>query len=146
MTKYQNSILINRPLEEVFALLSNAENEPKWKSGEVEIKKTSHGPIGIHSTWSSVAHILGQRIANQMGYTEYEANWKYTVKSQSGPYPYESQVTFERMADFTMVCITAEAEAGRFFKMAEPLLTNLVKRQAQDDLANLKDMMEANAF
>ena len=143
MTKYQNSILINRPLAEVFALLSNAENESKWKSGDVEITKTSPGPIGIDSTWCSVAHILGERIENQMGYTEYEQNWKYTVKSQSGPYPYESQVTFERVAGFTQVSMRAKAEAGGFFKMAETLLTSIVKRQAQDDLANLKDMLEA---
>ena len=146
MVSFQNSILINRPLDEVFALLSNAENETRWRSGEVAVKQTSNGPIGIDSTWTSVAQILGQRIENQMAFTEYEANWKYTVRSQSGPYPYENQVTFERVADFTMVCMRAEVEAGPFFKMGEPLLTSIVKRQTQDDLANLKNMMEANAF
>ena len=146
MTKYQNSILINRPLDEVFAVLSNAENDSKWKSGGVEFKKTSQGPIGVDSTWNSVVHVLGQRIESQMKCTEHEAGWKYTVRSQSERFPYENQMTFEQVAGLTQVSMRSEAELGGFIKLAEPLLTNLVKRQFQDDLANLKDMLEAKAF
>ena len=146
MTTFRTSILINRPLEEVFAFLSNAENDPKWRSGAVEVKKTSKGPVGVDSTWSSVGHLLGQRIENEMECTEYESNWKYTVKSQSGSFPIESRATFEHIAGSTGINLTAEAELGGLFSVAEPLLTNLVKRQFQGYLANLKDLMEAHAF
>jgi hypothetical protein len=145
MAIYQNSILINRPLEEVFAFLSNAENDPKWKSGAVEVRKTSKGPVGVDSTWSSIGHLLGQRIESQMEYTEYEANWKYTVKCQSGPFPFESRVTFGRVAGFTSVSMRAEADPGGFFRLGEPLSLSMVRRQIQGDLVNLKDMMESRA-
>ncbi len=145
MASFQNSILINRPLEEVFAFLSNAENDPKWKSGAVEVKKTSNGPVGVDSTWSSIGHLLGHRIESKMECTEYEANWKYTVKSQSAPFPFENRVTFGRVAGSTSVSMKAETASDRFFNVGQPFLTSMVKRQFQNDLANLKDVMEARA-
>jgi uncharacterized membrane protein len=145
MTTFQNSILINRPLEEVFGFLSNAENDPQWRSGAVEVRRTSEGPVGVDSTWSSVGHLLGQRIEYEMECTEYEANWKYSVKSQSGSFPFESRATFELVAGATGINLEAVADLGGLFSLAEPLLTHLVKRQFQADLANLKDIMEAHS-
>jgi hypothetical protein len=145
MASFQNSILINRPLEEVFAFLSNAENDLKWKSGAVEVKKTSIGPVGIDSTWRSIGHLLGHRIESKMECTEYEVDRKYTVKSQSAPFPFESRVTLGRVAGSTSVNMTSETALERFFNLGQPFLTSMIKRQFQNDLANLKDVMEAHA-
>jgi hypothetical protein len=77
--------------------------------------------------------------------TEYEVDWKYTVKSQSAPFPFESRVTLGRVAGSTSVNMTSETALDRFFNVGQPLLTSMVKRQFQNDLANLKDVMEARA-
>jgi hypothetical protein len=37
------------------------------------------------------------------------------------------------------------SQAGSF-KLADPLVTRMAKRQLESDLANLKDLMEAHAF
>lgn len=39
-----------------------------------------------------------------------------------------------------------EADPGGFFKLAEPILVRIGKRQFESDLANLKDLMEADAL
>lgn len=39
-----------------------------------------------------------------------------------------------------------ELEPGGFFKLAEPLIVSMARRQFQSDLDNLKDLMEANAL
>lgn len=41
MTKLEYSVVINRPLEEVFKLLSNPENEQQWRTGLLESEITS---------------------------------------------------------------------------------------------------------
>ena len=46
----------------------------------------------------------------------------------------------------TRVTETYQAEPGGFFKLAEPLMVRMGKRQFQSDLDNLKDLMEANAL
>jgi uncharacterized membrane protein len=146
MAKLEMSIVINRPVEEVFALLSNPENSPKWSSGSVEVKKTSAGPIGVGTTYRSVRTFLGRRIEGENEFTEYEPNRRYATKSKSGPVPMEGRVTFERVDGGTRVTGTMVGDPGGFFKLAEPLLVSMVKRQFEADLANLKDLMEAHAL
>ena len=145
MAKIESSIVIKRPTEEVFAVMSNAENNLKWQSGTIEAKKTSDGPIGVGTTWRRVSQFLGKRIESESEITEYELNQKYTEKSKL-PLPVEGQVTFERVEDGTRINLKAEVEIGGFFKLAEPLVVSMGKRQLEGDLANLKDLMEAHAL
>ncbi len=146
MAKIEISTVINRPVEEVFAVLSNYENNPKWISASIEAKKTSQGPIGVGTTWRTVVKFLGRRIEGENEVTEYEPNRGYAVKSKSGPFPVENGVTFERVEGGTRVTLTTVAEPGGFFKLAEPLLVSMVKRQFEADFVNLKDLMEAHAL
>jgi hypothetical protein len=46
----------------------------------------------------------------------------------------------------TRIDSTFEVEPGGFFKLADPLVTRMAKRQFESDLANLKDLMEAHAL
>jgi uncharacterized protein YndB with AHSA1/START domain len=140
------SIVINRPLEEVFAFVSNPENNPKWVSMSDSVRLTSAGPIGVGTTFRSVVTILGRRIEGEVAFTEYEPNHSYAQKTTSGPIPVESQVTFERVDGGTRVTNHQVAEPGGFFKLAEPVLVRMIKRQFEADFANLKDLMEAHAL
>jgi uncharacterized membrane protein len=145
MATLEISTVINRPLEEVFAFLSNPENGPKWSSGSSDVTIMSAGPIGVGSTYRSVRTFLGRRIESEIEVTAYEPNRSYATKSTSGPFPMESRVTFERAEGGTRVSATLVGEPGGFFKLAEPLLVSMIKRQFDADLANLKDLMEAHA-
>ncbi len=145
MAKLEISTVINRPVEEVFAFLSNPENDPKWRSG-IEVKKTSEGPIGVGATYRTVVTALGRRIEGEIEFTEYEPNRRCATKTKSWPIPVESQWTFERVEGGTRVDVTLVAEPGGFFKLAEPLLVSILKRQFEADSANLKDLMEAHAL
>ncbi len=146
MATLEISTVINRPLEEVFAFLSNPENFPKWVTGSSEVKITSAGPIGMGTTYRTVLTVLGRRIEGVVEFTEYEPNRSYTMKTKSGPVPVENRVTFERVDGGTRVTQHQVAEPGGFFKLAEPLLVRMIKRQFEADAANLKDLMESHAL
>ena len=51
MTTFENTVLIARPIEDVFAFLSDLENVPKWNYSIVETRKVSEGPIGVGTTY-----------------------------------------------------------------------------------------------
>jgi len=146
MARAQISATIMRPVAEVFAVLSNPENTPKWSSGSLESKKTSAGPMGVGTTTRSVSRFLGRRIESENEITEFEPNKKFASKSKSGPFPMEASMTFEPIEGGTRVNFTIEAEPSGFFKLAEPLIVSIAKRQFQSDLDNAKDLMEANAL
>jgi uncharacterized protein YndB with AHSA1/START domain len=146
MARAEVSTTIKRPVEDVFAVLSNPENSPKWSSSSLESKITSAGPMGVGSTTRSVTKLFGRRIESESEITEFEPNRKFAAKSKSGPFPVQVSGTVEPIEGGTRVNVIIEAEPGGFFKLAEPLLVGMAKRQFQGDLDTLKDLMEADAL
>ncbi len=145
MLKIESSVVINRPLEDVFAVLSNVENNPKWSSVFLEAEKTSAGPIGVGTTWRIVGRAFGQGIEAEVEVTEYEPNRKWAQK-QSGPISAKIRQTYKPVEEGTRVNVALEGELGGFFKLAEPLLKTMMKRGIENDLATVKDLMEAHAL
>jgi len=47
MEGFELTIVINRPIEAAFGILSDLENDVKWRRERVDAKKTSESPIGI---------------------------------------------------------------------------------------------------
>ena len=145
MLKIESTTIINRPIEEVFGVLSNVENNPKWSAAFLDVNKTSEGPIGVGTTWRGVGKFLGRQVEVELEETEYEPNQKSAQKSTS-PFPSNQQMTFESVDGGTRLNVRFEADTGGFFKLAEPLLASTVKRNIEGELANLKDLMEAHAL
>ena len=146
MARAEVSTTIKRPVEDVFAVVSNPESAPKWSSASLESTKTSVGPIGVGTTTRAVSKFLGRRIESELEMTEFEPNRRFVSRSKSGPFPIQATVTVEPIDAGTRVNATIEAEPGGFFKLAEPLIVSIAKRQFQSDFDNLKDLMEANAL
>ena len=144
MIEIENSVVINKPVEEVFEFISNSENNPQWQSGSQEVVKTSEGPIGVGTTYKSVSQILGKRLESVVEYTAYEPNKTVAGKVTSGPLPFQFETTFEPAAEGgTKVTSSGSGDPGGFFKLAEPLVGRMLKRQFETNTANLKDLLEA---
>ena len=146
MAEAEFSTTIDRPVEDVFAVLSNLEDTPKWSSSALEAKVTSAGPVGVGATARYVDKFLGRRIESEVEITEFEPNRKITMKSTSGPLSFRGSMALEGIGGGTRIDTTFEAESGGFFSLAEPMFMRMGKRQLEHDLANLKDLMEANAL
>ena len=146
MAKLEFSLVINRPVEQVFAFKVNFENDAQWSAASGQAQKTSEGPIGVGTTFRQVSSILGRQIENELEITEYEPNRKYTSRSKAGPFPFQARWIFEPVEGGTRVSVVIEAEPAGFFKLAEPILVSITKRQFQTDLENLKELMEAHAL
>ena len=145
MVKVEGSVVINRPIEEVFAFLNNPDNTSQWRGSVLESKQTSEGPPGVGTTGQGVSQFLGRRSESTWEITEYELNRKVTSKSTSGPVPYELSATFESVDEGTRVTLVGEFEVGGFFKLAEPIVARMAQRQAEADFANLKDLVEVQS-
>ena len=146
MARTEVSTTIKRPVEDVFAVVSDPETGPKWSSASLESTKTSAGPLGVGTTVRAVSKLLGRRIQSEMEITEFEPNRRFAMRSTSGPFPIQVTVTFDGGNGNTRVNATIEAEPGGFFKVAEPLIVSIARRQFQSDFDNLKELMEANAL
>lgn len=145
MIKFEKSIFINRPQQEVFDFMSNFENDAQWQSGLVSTKRISDGPIGVGSTWRQASKFLGREIEFDIEMISYDPPHQVGGKSISGPFPVESTSKFEAQDGGTLLTITGQGEIGGFFKMAEGLVMKQFEKQFESDLAALKKLLEADS-
>jgi uncharacterized membrane protein len=145
MPRIEASTTVKRPVSEVFAVLSDPSNTPKWSSGMQTITKTSDGPIGVGSTYHSTAKLLGRRVEGDSKVLEFEADRRIAVAGTS-PFPVTITYAVTSADGGTRVEQTVDAEPAGFFKLAQPLLATMMKRQVQGDLDTFRDLMEANAL
>ncbi len=145
MINVEVSVVIHRPLAEVFAILSNLENNMRWRSGMIAAEKISTGPIDVGTTYRMINSLFGRQVEGQAVVTEYELNRKYATVNKSG-LPIETQRIFEPVNGGTRVTFAVKAELGGFFNLAKPLFTTIGKRRLERDAAKAKELIEAGAL
>jgi uncharacterized membrane protein len=145
MVKVETSMVIKRPVEEVFAYMNNHENDTVWQDGVVESEAISEGPLGVGTKLREVRNFLGRRLESTSEITEYEPNSKVAWKATSGPIPLEASMTFEAVEGGTKISVVGEADVGGLFKLAEPMVARSAQKQFDGDFARLKEILEAGA-
>ncbi|HET9907237.1 MAG TPA: SRPBCC family protein [Anaerolineales bacterium] len=142
MDAIELSIVIRWPVAEAFAFLANLENDVKWHSAFVEVRKTSGG-----ARFLVFEGVLGRRTpGTEYEVTEYEPNRIVAWKTVSGPLQLKFWRTFERVQSGTRFAVRYEGEPRGFFKLAWPLITRMVKRQQGGDMRKLKELMEVRTL
>jgi len=71
MEGFELSIMINRPIEEVFGFLANLENDLEWRREWVDAKNTSGGSLGVGATFRLSSEFLGRQIPTVYEVIEY---------------------------------------------------------------------------
>jgi uncharacterized protein YndB with AHSA1/START domain len=139
-------VTIKRPLEEVFAFVSDAAQFPQWQKAVVESRQTSDGPPGVGETGINVRKVMGQNIETHWVVTAYQVNEGYAVKStEGGPVAYELTYTFTPVEGGTRVQCTLQAEAKGPLKVMEGMIAGSVKQEFAEDHERLKTLLESQA-
>src|SRR5438105_14573528 len=78
MIKIERTITIHRPVEEVFAYISDVQHSPRYISGQREAHKTSTGPMGVGTTFATSGKFV--RRATTCEVTEFEPNRRLSCR------------------------------------------------------------------
>ena len=143
--RVEHSVVIERPIEEVFAFAADPNNNPLWQSITLETQTVSGVEVDVGTTFNNVIKFLGRRIETTLEVVESEPPRRQCVRVTSGPIPASGCYVFEPAAGSgsTRFTQTLEAEVGGFFRLAEPLVGRAIRRQTETDMATLKDLLEA---
>ena len=142
MAKFQESVVINRPLEEVFAFVSNVENDPPWSSA-TQFRQTSDGPIGVGTTFRQRDRFLGRHVDLHFEVVGYDMNHSITLKSDSALLSLEGTRIVEPLADnATRLTFVGGGHARGVLKLVEPLLAAIGDRRLRTQLGRFKRRLE----
>jgi uncharacterized protein YndB with AHSA1/START domain len=70
--RFESTVVIDRPIEEVFAFLADGENDPKFSPRVLEIAKTTDGPPGVGTVFASTVKDAGVKTRREFKLTEFE--------------------------------------------------------------------------
>jgi carbon monoxide dehydrogenase subunit G len=138
-----SSITINRPIDDVFAVLTNVENTGKWFPGDVKEWWTSPAPHGVGSTRRARVKMGLMSTENDAVTTVYEPPHRAGLKGTSKNAPFEAMFTFAPVEGGTRVESNIELFIRGPAKLFGGMFTRWYGKSWDQGLVNLKRMMEA---
>lgn len=141
MMRFNESIHIRRPVQNVFSFTTDLNNNIRWQSDVMVAQQTSEGPFGVGATYRCVNRFMGKEIETEGVISEYAPEKKCSFKFTSGPVTGESSFIFEPVKDGTKFTTIGELDIG-IFRLAGFLIRHAAKAQIKNDLQKLKSVLE----
>ena len=145
MTRFETSIVIQQPIEKVFAFATNLDNNARWQTDVLETKQTSKGPFGRGATYYCANKFLGKRIETRGFIRDYEPDRYCFYKITSGDVTGETRFVFEPVDGGTRFTTSGEIDLG-FFKLLRSVVARKARKQLENDLKKLKRILENGAL
>ncbi len=143
MLELEQSIDIKAPLSEVYQFVTDPRNASKWRIGLIEAKQVSEGAMGKGSKIEEKVRVLGRELTSKLEIIDYVPNQKRSFRIQLGPLPILLHESYQTTETGTRLHVTGTTELkGPQRILAAPVLGQ-VKRQLEQELANIKKYFEA---
>ena len=143
MIKVTASIVIYRPLAQVFDFVSAPANDFEWQYGTLASGQISQGEAGVGASFRTIGHLMGQRMHRTFEITEYEADSRFGFRSLSGPLESHTLYRLETANGSTRIDVSTQAMAVNALQMRESDLAKHMQKQLREDLALLKSLLES---
>lgn len=139
MINIEKSIVINRPVEEVFAFVTDGSKASQWQGG-LEAVEGQANTVG--DQYTEVRKFLGREMRSVMEVTAFEPNSRWAARVLKGPVPYEVSVQFEPLDGGTRMTTRVDGEPTGFFKVAEGMMKSQLEKSLEEDTSRLKRILE----
>ena len=146
MNEFEITVVIERPVEDVFAVLTDMSKTPAWTPGLAEVRRGGDGPLQVGEALTFVGSFLGRSYESAAAVTELVADERFASKTTSGPFHLETDSRLEPVANGTRLATIYRGESHGFFKIAESIVTRLARKQFETAAVNLKALMEEKAL
>ena len=139
--KFENSVIINQPVNKVFEYVTNLDNNAKWQTDILELEMTSEGCFDLGSTYRCVNRFMGIRIETEGVITDYVIDRACSYRITSGAVTGESKFLFETAGGSTKFTTAADLDL-RYFKLGKRLVKHKILKQLKNDMHRLKRILE----
>lgn len=131
------------PVPDVFDVVGNLENDPKWQKAVTPATKVSEGPIGEGTRFRHLVRLMGRQSAIDIEFRQYVPGQRYVLDCVTGPFEFMTDVRFEPIPGGTRLVTMVAGQPKGILKLAAVTLSNYRRREIDADLQTLKRMMEA---
>jgi uncharacterized membrane protein len=130
MPEAEHSVTVRRPIEEVFAFLADAENDPRWRSGVLDIARVGGDGVGTRYR-QGVKGPMGRRVAADFEVTEYEPPRAIGFRTTAGPVRPEGRYLLEPADGGTRVRFWLSFEPRGAARLMTPMVARTMRNEVQ---------------
>ena len=139
----RHSIHIGRPIEDVFAVLTDVELTGRWYPARVEEWWLSPPPHRVGSIRRARVRVLGRPMENDAVVTAYDPPRLAAMRGLSRSAPFEVTLRFAPEGGWTRVEVESTFHLSGPMKLVAPLFVRSYERGWDRGLQELKRLMEA---
>jgi len=130
--------IIRKPPEEVFNYICDVTNDVNWRTGIVDSGLRSDPPVGL----DSVGYVSTGKVEMVYRVTVFEpverVDWEYI----EGPFKGHGGYRLESIESGTRFTLVADIKPYGVMRLLGPLFGQIVRRQIQNDVETLRQILE----
>ena len=139
--KFENSVIISQPVEQVFEFVTNVRNNTKWQTDILELEMTSENHFGPGATYRCVNRFLGKNIESEGVITDYAPDNACCIRITTGSFTGECSMFFQAVEDGTKFTASGDLDM-RYFKLLKMIAKRKINQQIKKDMLKLKYILE----
>ncbi len=136
-------VLIRRPRAEVAAFMFEPTNDAIWTTGVVECRPLTEGRLREGSKVERVSKFLGRQFGYLVQVVAASGDDFVEMRVEE-PFPMWIRYELEDATEGTRASIRTRGDATGFFRLAAPFMGRMVRRSIENDLALLREYLEAS--
>ena len=140
--KFQTSVRIARPREELFAFVADPRRFPDWNSAVQSVRATSPSAGELGSTYAMLRDLPSGRAENGLEIVELDPPAAFALRTTSGPTPFLYRYRFIADGPATVIELHASVDLAGPAALLGPLAAPAIKRGVDANLATLKRLHE----
>ena len=138
----QHQILIQASSEAIFSYLMEVNNRPSYIPALEKVILLDEPPIRNGSRYIEVANIGGRKLETTYQVIEYIENKQITAKTLKSVFPIQATLAVKSAPGATTLMIRLDFQLKGIFRLASPIVMEIVDQQAINILKNVKIEME----
>ena len=145
MSTYEESVVIKRPVEQVFDYMDDIEREPEWQPNLRQVKQTPAGPAGVGTERHYVSEFMGRRFRNTYVNTAYEPRRRIAYRTtRTSDVQAEGEIEWRAIDAGTEVTMRVTPQVPGFLRLLpRGARERLFTGELRTTLARLKGRLEA---
>jgi uncharacterized protein YndB with AHSA1/START domain len=142
VTRFETSVRIRRPIEEVFGFVADPLNLRDWNTAVRAVWKTRGRESELGSTYSLERELPSGRVRNDLEIFAHEFPIDFGIRTTSGPTPFSYRYGFTSNGGETVVELHGAFELDGLAARLGRVAGRAVKRGVDDNLSRLKQALE----
>ena len=139
--KFENSVVISQPVDQVFEYVTNLRNNAKWQTDILEFEMTSKNHFGLGTTYRCLNRFMGKPLESEGVITDFAPGEACCIRITTGSFTGECRMFFEAVDDGTKFTTSGDLDV-RYFKMLKLIAKRKINQQIKKDMLKLKYILE----